>query len=309
MHATAEWLETDYYNLLGVAPDATAKQIKSAYRKLARTAHPDSNPDDPTAEQRFSDISKAYEVLHDTDSRAEYDELRRRQREADAHRHGFGRGPGAQGYGPQGFASRPQAHDFDMADLFDLLGAQGAHPGGSQPRGARRAADWPMRGADLTARLQLDFAEAVNGRTTTLELDGRSIKTRIPAGVSDGQTIRLAGKGGPGINGGPAGDLFIEISVADDPRFGRSGRDLTVTVPISYTDAVLRGEMRVPTLDGSSVTIKIPAGTPVGKTFRLSGRGVPHPTKPGNLLATVTIDVPTEVSDEDAALLRQLSTG
>ena len=292
MQATAEWLDTDYYEVLGVRSDATTKQIKSAYRKLARTAHPDANPDDPTAEQRFSDIAKAYEVLSDPDRRPEYDEVRSRPR---------GSHFGEQGYRPEGFGHRStSAQDFDMADLFDLFGAQ------ARPQ-QRATANWPLRGRDLTASLQLDFESAVNGLTTTLQLDGRTVNTRIPAGVKDGQTIRLVGKGTPGANGGPSGDLLIEIAVDKHPVFERSGRDLTVTVPISYADAVLGGEMRVPTLDGTFVTIKVPSGTQVGKTFRVSGRGVPHPTKPGNLLATVTIAVPTSVTDEDAGLLRQLS--
>ncbi|HAY66888.1 MAG: J domain-containing protein [Acidimicrobiaceae bacterium] len=292
MQATAEWLDTDYYEVLGVRSDATTKQIKSAYRKLARTAHPDANPDDPTAEQRFSDIAKAYEVLSDPDRRPEYDEVRSRPR---------GSHFGEQGYRPEGFGHRStSAQDFDMADLFDLFGAQ------AQP-GQRPTTNWPLRGRDLTASLRLDFESAINGLTQSLELDGRNVKTRIPAGVQDGQTIRLAGKGGAEANGGPSGDLFIEIAVDKHPVFGRSGRNLTVTVPISYADAALGGEMRVPTLDGAFVTIKVPAGTQVGKTFRVPGRGVPHPTKPGNLLASVTITVPTSVTDENAELLRQLS--
>jgi len=312
MQATAEWLETDYYEVLGVAPDATKKDIKSAYRKLARTAHPDANPDDPSADQRFSDIGKAYEVLSDDERRAEYDDIRRRA---------------AQGFRPGGdrFGNRytsggsvnfddmrfdePEFDISDLSDLFDMFGAHRRDTGHGPRTGFRSSnagRDWPMRGADITARLELDFEEAVNGRTTTLELDGRSIKTRIPAGVSDGQTIRLAGKGSPGMNGGPDGDLLIEISVRKHPVFGRSGRDLTVTVPLSYPVAVLGGEMAVPTLDGGSVKVKIPAGTPVGKTFRISGRGVPGTPKPGDLLASVTIDVPTTVSDGDAELLRQL---
>lgn len=292
MQATAEWLDTDYYEVLGVRSDATTKQIKSAYRKVARTAHPDANPDDPTAEQRFSDIAKAYEVLSDPDRRPEYDEVRSRPR---------GSHFGEQGYRPEGFGHRStSAQDFDMADLFDLFGAQ------AQP-GQRPTTNWPLRGRDLTASLRLDFESAINGLTQSLELDGRNVKTRIPAGVQDGQTIRLAGKGGAEANGGPSGDLFIEIAVDKHPVFGRSGRNLTVTVPISYADAALGGEMRVPTLDGAFVTIKVPAGTQVGKTFRVPGRGVPHPTKPGNLLASVTITVPTSVTDENAELLRQLS--
>ena len=209
MQATAEWLDTDYYEVLGVRSDATTKQIKSAYRKLARTAHPDANPDDPTAEQRFSDIAKAYEVLSDPDRRPEYDEVRSRPR---------GSHFGEQGYRPEGFGHRStSAQDFDMADLFDLFGAQ------AQP-GQRPTTNWPLRGRDLTASLRLDFESAINGLTQSLGLDGRNVKTRIPAGVQDGQTIRLAGKGGAEANGGPSGDLFIEIAVDKHPVFGRSGR-------------------------------------------------------------------------------------
>lgn len=317
MQATAEWLETDYYDVLGVASDADQKQIKSAYRKLARTAHPDANPDDPTAEERFSDIAKAYEVLSDKDRRAEYDELRTH---AAAGYGGFGQsGFGGGGYRPAG-SPYDNVHfdnvhydsvhfdgaDFDISDLFEAFGAS-RRSNDRYYRSDRHQADWPMRGADITARLSLEFADAINGHTTTLELDGRTIKTRIPAGVSPGQTIRLAGKGSPGVNGGPDGDLFIEISVEDHPVFERSGRDLKVTVPIPYTTAVLGGEASVPTLDGGAVTIKVPAGTPVGRTFRIPNKGVPHTAKPGALLASITIDVPTAVSDEDAELLRQLA--
>ena len=188
-----------------------------------------------------------------------------------------------------------------MSDLFDMFGS-----GRSREYQRNQRPDWPMRGADLTARLELDFADAVNGQTTTLELDGRSLQTRIPAGVGHGQTIRLAGKGQPGLNGGPDGDLYIEISVAEHPVFGRSGRNLTVEIPISYTTAVLGGEASVPTLDGGSVTVKIPAGTQVGTTLRVRGRGVPHASKPGDLLATATIQVPTSVTDEQRTLLEQL---
>ena len=167
-----------------------------------------------------------------------------------------------------------------MADLFDLFGAQ------ARPQ-QRATANWPLRGRDLTASLQLDFESAVNGLTTTLQLDGRTVNTRIPAGVKDGQTIRLVGKGTPGANGGPSGDLLIEIAVDKHPVFERSGRDLTVTVPISYADAVLGGEMRVPTLDGhlchhqgplwyagwKDLPRVGPGCTPSHETWELTGHG------------------------------------
>ena len=283
MNATAEWLDIDFYDVLGVNNDATQKQIKSAYRKLARTAHPDANPENPDAEQRFSDIAKAYEILSDEDRRNEYDDLRTQA--------AYRRQPSA---GPDQWSSRSY-QDSNFVDFNSMFGDFFAEQ-------ERR----PRRGSDLSASLNIEFIDAVQGLTTTLTLDGRSVKVRIPAGVKDQQTIRLAGKGSPGLNGGPAGDLLIQISVGSHPTFGRSGNDLTTTVPIRYEDAVLGGEVSVPTLDGPTVTVRIPPGSANGQKLRVKGKGVPLSKRTGDLIVSVGIEVPTDVSNEERSLLEQL---
>jgi len=280
MQATAEWLDTDYYEVLGVQPTASKKEIRTAYRKLARTAHPDSNPDDSTAEQRFSDIAKAYEVLHDDDNRAEYDDVRMRASQ------------------PTYTARDPfndSHHRGDYVDLGDIFGDFFAHQQHA-----------PRRGADISASLSLDFVDAVNGLTTTLVVDERPINVRIPAGVSNQQTIRLATKGHPGSNGAPNGDLLIKIEVLPHHQFGRSGKNLTVTVPVSYEDAVLGGQVSVPTLRGADVTVRLPAGSQSGSKLRVKGQGVATSSGTGDLLATIKVDVPELVSDAERALLEQL---
>jgi len=282
MNATAEWLDVDYYNVLGVNSDATKKEIKSAYRKLARTAHPDANPDDPGAETRFSDIAKAYEVLSDEDGRKEYDDLRVQMHQPRS----------SSRYEPWSSRSHQQSSFVDFDDLFGDYFAE------QQSR--------PRRGADMSASLGLDFVDAVQGLTTTLVVDGRSVTVRIPAGVKDQQTIRLANKGSAGVNGGPAGDLLIQISVSAHATFGRAGNNLTTTVPVRYEDAVLGGEVSVPTLDGPSVTVRVPAGSSAGQKLRVKGKGVPVIGRSGDLLVTLTIEVPTVVSDEERSLLEQL---
>ena len=284
MNATAEWLDVDFYDVLGVNSDATKKEIKSAYRKLARTAHPDANPDDPGAEARFSDIAKAYEVLSDNESRTEYDDLRTQQ----MHR----RSPSSAGFDPWSSRSHQQSSFVDFNDLFGDYFAE------QQSR--------PRHGSDISASLGLDFVDAVQGLTTTLSVEGRSVKVRIPAGVKDQQTIRLAGKGAVGANGGPAGDLLIQIMVSTHATFGRADNNLTTTVPVRYEDAVLGAEVSVPTLDGPAVTVRIPAGSSNGQKLRVKGKGVPIAGRPGDLLVTITIEVPESVSDEERALLENL---
>ncbi len=159
---------------------------------------------------------------------------------------------------------------------------------------------------DVSASLALDFVDAVFGLTTTLVVDGHTVKVRIPAGVADQRRIRLASKGSPGVNGGPAGDLLIQISVNPHPQFGRSGNNLTSTVPVRYEDAVLGGEQAVPTLDGSSVTVRVPRGSANGQKLRVKGKGVPTSGGHGDMIVTITIDVPSEVTSEERALLEQL---
>ena len=361
--STKDFLEKDYYKALGVAKDASAADIKKAYRKLARELHPDTNPGDVKAEARFKEVSEAYGVLSDESRRREYDEARSL----------FGTGgmPGGFRPGPGGGTT------FDLNDLFgqgatranpgaagglgDLFG--GLFGGGGRAGGARpgRTAAGAARGADVETEVTLDFPVAVHGVTVPLQLASpascrtcggngarpgstprqcpaclgvglvnrnqgafafsepcrdcrgtgsviddpcpdcrgtgvttqtRTITVKIPAGVSDGQRIKLSGKGVPGPRGGPAGDLFVRVHVRQHELFGRQGDDLTLTLPVTFPEAALGTTVRVPTMDGA-VTLKIPAGTASGRTFRVRGRGVPRRSGgAGDLLITAEVAVP-----------------
>ncbi len=294
MEARKEWFEKDYYAVLGVDSDATQKQITQSYRKLARELHPDANPDNQAAEDRFKEVSAAYDVLGDEEKRKQYDEARRYATI----------GPGQAG---GGYTFR-----FDGGDLEDLLGgffgSGGPFSRGGSSAGFGRV---PAQGADQDAELSLSFDEAVAGLTTDVTItDGqgpRDIRVRIPAGVDDGQRIRIAGKGGPGRNGGPAGDLYVTVRVRPHRLFGRSGRDLTLTLPISFAEAALGADVKVPTFDGEPVTLRIPPGTPNGKTFRVRGRGVTTTKGTGDLLVTVEVAVPTELNRDQRAAVEALA--
>lgn len=359
MAVATEWLQHDYYRVLGVDETASDAEIRSAYRKLAREAHPDANPDDPDAEARFKEISAAYGVVGDPDKRREYDEVRLATRR--------------QPYGGGGV--RIQVNDLGDLGFGGLGDVFGDVFGTAASRGRASTAPRARRGQDLAASLRLPFVEAVYGTSTSIDLvsettcetcsghgtadgtppstcstcagtgrhiaerqgfamrqtcptcggagivvtnpcascggDGRvvrprSVKVRIPAGVEDGQTIRLAGRGTPGHNGGPAGDLYVTVDVDPHPEFGRLGDNLTLTVPVTYPEAVLGADIVVPTLDGSTVTVRIPPGTPAGRTLRVSGKGVPKPAKHGDLLITVDIDVPTTPSAGQLEVIRSL---
>ncbi|HEX6967586.1 MAG TPA: molecular chaperone DnaJ [Micromonosporaceae bacterium] len=355
-----DWLEKDFYAVLGVDKSASSDEIKKAYRKLARELHPDRNPGDRTAEERFKAVSEAYAVLADEHKRKEYDELRSL----------FGSGAFRRGAQTGG-----NGVPFDFADLFG-----GAAPGGVRFGGTgfsdlfgsiftgggkgRRA---PARGRDVETEVVLDFRDAVRGVTLPLTLRApgvcdtchgsgakpgtsprtcpqcsgsgmvirdqgsfsfaepcrqcqgvgtvvdekcpecggsggvtktRTISVRFPPGVADGQRIRLAGRGEPGTPGGPPGDLYVLVRVRDDAVFGRSGDDLTVTVPVTFPEAVLGTDLRVPTLDGA-VTLRVPPGTPSGRVLRVRGRGVVRRDgRAGDLLVTVEVVVPEQVSEE-----------
>jgi molecular chaperone DnaJ len=357
-----EWLEKDYYKVLGVPETASEKEIQRAYRRLARQYHPDANPNDRDAEERFKEISAAYDVLGDADKRKEYDELRRLGPMAG----GFGGGAGFPG-GTGGF--RVDGMGFDLGDLFgDVFG------GPTRTAGRRRAA---ARGRDLEAELRLTFEEAVAGLTTDVHLTSeatcatcggsgarpgtspvicpacqgqgqvsetqgffaisqtcrrcrgrgqvvetpcddcrgagvvrkpRQVKVRVPAGVDDGTLIRLPGRGEPGRNGGPPGDLFVVVRVSPHKLFGRRGDDLTLTVPVTYPEAVLGAEVKVPTLDGAPVTVRVPPGTPSGRVLRMRGHGVPRRGGGrGDLLVTVEVAVPTHVSAKERKAVEALA--
>ena len=362
--STKDFLEKDYYKALGVAKTAKPAEIKAAYRKLARKYHPDANKGDASAEERFKEISEAYNTLSDAKRRKEYDDARSL----------FGSGgfrPPGQG-GAGGFP-------FDLGDLFgggtdtgtgtaggsggrlgDLLGGMfgGGGRAGTQTR--------PRRGADVETEATLSFYDAIEGTTVSLRLTGegacptchgtgaksgtvprvcpncqgtgqesknlgsfafsepchecrgrglvvddpcpvcsgsgramstRTIQARIPAGVADGQQIKLKGKGAPGERGGPAGDLYVRVHVTPHPVFGRTGHNLTVTVPVTFPEATLGAEIKVPSHRGAPVSVRIPAGTPNGRTFRVRGKGVRRSDGTnGDLLVTVAVQVPQHVT-------------
>jgi molecular chaperone DnaJ len=287
-----EWLEKDYYADLGVGTDASAKDIKRAYRKLAQEYHPDTTQGDAAKEARFKEVNEAYSVLSDDQTRQEYDQAR------DA----FARGASPGGF-PGG--STQYVTVEDLGDLFGGGGGGGGLFGGLGDlfgRGGRMA----QPGADLEAEVSLSFHEAISGTTRSLTTDtGRTVTVRIPAGVNDGARIRVKGKGSAGANGGPPGDLYVRVRAASHPVFGRSGVDLKIEVPITFTEAALGSKITVPTLDGS-VTLRVPEGTPSGKRFKVTGKGVATPQRTGDLIVTVTITVPTDLTDEQRALLEKL---
>ncbi|MEE3257035.1 MAG: DnaJ C-terminal domain-containing protein [Actinomycetota bacterium] len=286
MTVQREWFEKDYYAVLGVSSNASAKEITKAYRKLARSHHPDAKGGN---EDRFKEVSAAYDVLGDETKREEYDEARRL-------------GPSAMG----GFASGSDGFNVHFEDFDDLSGMFGNLFG----RGQRGPV--PMRGVDQETRIHLGFRDAIDGITTNVMLSGstngdrRQAKVRIPAGVDTGQRIRLAGKGGAGRNGGPNGDLYVVVEVAPDPMFGRKGQHLTLLIPVTFPEAALGSEIKIPTYDHSTVTLKIPEGTKSGTTFRVKGRGVQTAKAKGDLLVTVEIVVPNELAPNERAAFAAL---
>jgi molecular chaperone DnaJ len=364
-----EWFEKDYYAVLGVPKNATAADIKKAYRKVAQKYHPDANPGDASAEERFKDVSAAYDVLSDEEKRKAYDRVREM---GAAGVGGFPGGGfhGAGGPGAGGFPGNFRYEQVDMGDLEDLLGGMFGGRAGGRRGGRARAA----RGADLETDVRLSFADAMAGVTVPVTLTGpapcrtcrgsgaaagtqpqtcsncggagqvsvnqgffsmaqtcpachgsgrvidtpcptchgsgaerrkRSMQVKIPAGVKDGARIRVAGKGEPGGAGAAAGDLFVRVHVAHHRVFGRKGDDLTLELPVTYPEAALGAQVQVPTMD-EPVTLKIPPGTPSGKTFRIRGKGAPKPGGHGDLLVTIRVEVPGKLSREEKKLLEQL---
>ena len=267
--ASQDWLEKDFYKVLGVAKDVTEADLKKVYRKLARKYHPDSNPDDAKSEAKFKEISEAYSVLSDKEQRREYDQFR-----------AMGGGarftsPGAGGQSNAGF-------EDVFANLFG---------GGGFNRG-------PQRGSDLTMSSTLDFIDGVKGTQLKVRLGSGETTIKIPAGVQDGQKIKIAGKGQQSPNGGPAGDLIISVTIKPHPVFTRDGNNLRITVPVTFAEAVLGATIQVPTLGGEPVKLKVAPGTPNGRVLRVKGRGVVTSKVEGDLLATVEIAVPSHVSDK-----------
>ncbi len=289
----------DYYEALGVPRDASAEDIRRAYRSLARRYHPDVNKE-PGAEDRFKEISEAYEVLRDPEKRARYDRFGARGAAArDTDAGGFGGFDDGGGYDGVSF----DMGSGDFSDLFDELFSR--RRGGS--RGGRFQ-DFSMRGGDLEAVLDLGLTEAAAGGRRWLSINGKSVEVDIPRGARDGQLIRVPGQGAPGSGGGPAGDLILRIRLRPHPTFRVEGGDLYTDLPVAPWEAALGADVPVPTLDGTA-RVKVPAGSSCGRRLRLRGQGLPGNAQapPGDLYAVVTIQVPKRLTKRERELFQQLA--
>ncbi len=288
--ASQDWLDKDFYQTLGVSKDVSAAELKKTYRKLARTYHPDSNPGDSAAEAKFKEISEAYSVLSDDEQRAEYDQIRTMGAGGARFTSGGGQGfedvfggmfGGGGGRGGQQYSYQQGGQNFE--DIFGMFG------------GAQRG---PQPGRDVQASTTLDFETAVNGKTVTLQAPSGNVKVKIPAGVADGQKIKVRGKGESSPNGGPAGDIILTVAVRKHPVFERDGNHLRLKLPITFAEAALGGTVEVPTLGGDPVKLKVQPGTPSGRVLRVKGRGVKTAKATGDLLAEVQVVVPSHLSAE-----------
>ncbi len=294
----------DYYQILGVDRNATEKEIKAAYRRLARKYHPDVNPGDKAAEEKFKEISEAYEVLSNKDKRTKYDQYGQYWEQMgqpgagqpppgwDTFTFDYG-GPGGQGQPDFGGAE-------GFSDFFEML--FGTRARGAQTTHRRHA---PSKGRDIEAEMEVSLEDAFHGAKKSFSFNGKKLEVTIPKGVKDGQKIRLAGQGEQGPAG--AGDLLITTKVRPHPVYERKGDDLYVDVPVDYTTAALGGEVQVPTLTGR-VTMKVPPRTSGGRVFRLPGQGMPKMKESGrgNLFAKVRVTVPEAMSDKEHSLLEQI---
>ena len=283
----------DYYKTLGIERGASDEDLKKAYRKLARKYHPDVSKE-PNAKERFQEVAEAYDTLKDKEKRAAYDSL-------GSHRAGHDFRPPPDWY--QRFGGGGEEEDLsgiDLSDLFESLGARfGGGHAGARTQGFRRGGTMRLRGEDYEATLPLTIEEAAEGVERALQLGGREIRVRIPRGATDGERLRIPGKGGPGANGGPAGDLYLNISLRPHALFKASGHDLEIEVPLAPWEAALGAQIEIPTL-GARVAVKVPAGSASGQRLRLSGKGLPRPKGgAGDLYARLNIVVPSSLTEQE----------
>lgn len=316
--ASQDWLSKDFYAVLGVSKDASQDEIKKAYRKLARTYHPDKNPGDAAAESKFKEVGEAYAVLSDAEDRKQYDAIRAMGGGGARFSAGGAGGGGFEdvfssmfgGGGAPGGARYQQTSQGGFDDILSgMFGGGGGSPfGGGGFGGFGRR---PQRGADETASTSISLAQAVQGATIQVSNHGQRYSAKVPAGVSDGQKIRLRGKGQPGQNGGEAGDLLITVTVEKHPVFELDGKNVRMTLPVSFSEAALGAKVSVPTVHGDTVTVKIPSGSSSGSTLRVRGRGVKGKGLPGDMLVTLKIVVPKKLSSEAKAAVEafQEATG
>jgi molecular chaperone DnaJ len=299
--ASQDWFDKDFYKTLGVEKNVSDADLKKTYRKLARKYHPDSNQGDAKAEGMFKEISEAYSVLSDPEQRKEYDEIRAMGSGARFTASGGGAGGFEDVFSRFGQGGRGQSN-ADFEDIFAMFNqSQGGSFGSGrfgQTSGGYRGFGGPQKGADVTARTTLDFVTAVQGETITLQgEDGKPFKVKIPAGVADGQKIRLRGRGRPSPDGGESGDIVVQIKVRPHPVFTRDGLNLRLTVPVTFTEATLGATIEVPTLAGDIVKLRVAPGTPSGRVLRVKGRGVATSKGTGDLLAELQVAVPTHLDD------------
>jgi DnaJ-class molecular chaperone len=299
------------YDVLGVKRDADDAAIQKAYRNLAKAHHPDMNPGNKKAEDRFKEINAAYDILGDDTKRKRFDRGEIDASGQEIRANPFARGGFRQGAGGPGGAAGGGFAFEDLGDLFDnMFGkGKGGGPGGGMGGGPFRGGGFAARGEDESFRLEIGFIDAVNGAKRRVTLpSGKSLDVTIPAGIADGQTIRLRGQGLPGFNGGPAGDVLIEVKVAEHPHFKRQGRDITLELPVSLAEAVLGGKVEAPTISGS-VTLTIPKGSNSGGVLRLRGKGLPATkTEPaGDQYVTLKVVLPKEPDDDLETLVRAWS--
>ena len=304
--ASQDWFDKDFYKTLGVSKDVSAADLKKQYRKLARQYHPDSNPGDAAAEAKFKEISEAHSVLADAEQRKEYDQIRAMGSGARFTAGGQGQSGGFEDVfggmfgGARGGGSGAD-YSYQQAGYEDLLGGMFGNnrQGFGQPSGGFRGFGGPTRGRDVTARTTVDFLTATKGDTIKLQTaEGTTITVKIPAGVSDGQKIKLRGKGEKSVDGGEQGDIVLTVSVRKHPVFERDGLNLRVNVPVTFVEATLGATIEVPTLGGEPVKLRVGPGTPSGRVLRVKGRGVETPKGTGDLLAVVQVAVPSHLSDE-----------
>ena len=309
----------DYYETLGVPRTASEKELKSAFRKLARQYHPDVNPGDAAAEEKFKNINEAYEVLSDPEKRKKYDAFgadwqRYQQSGGQPNDFDFGRWAAGQGAGQAG-GQGPQYRTGTPEDFADLFGEEGAYSdffsslfGGGRPGAGTRGRTRARRGQDFEHPLRVTFPEAFRGTQRVLQMDSRRVEAKIPAGVRTGSRVRLSGQGAPGSGGAEAGDLYLVIEVEPDPRFERRGDDLYTEVPVDFYTALMGGEASVPTPEGQ-VALRIPPRTQAGQTFRVRGKGMPRLSAEGrgDLYARAAISVPQNVSQEEVDALAEVA--
>ena len=279
--ASQDWIEKDFYKILGVSKDVSDADLKKAYRKLAKDNHPDLHPGDAAAEARFKDISEAFDVLSDAEQRREYDAIR------------------AMGGGAR-FQAGGQGAGFE--DVFSNLFGGG---GGGFPGFGGFGGFGPQRGQDLSTTASINFIDSVNGTTVKLNLRSESVSVKVPAGIQDSQKLKVKGKGQPSPNGGPAGDLVVTVKVKPHAVFTRDGDNIRVSVPVTYAEATLGATIEVPVLGGEPVKLKVAPGTPNGRTLRVKGKGVQFGSRQGDLLATVEVMVPGHLPAKAKKLLEQ----